>query len=321
MRRAAVLALALAAAPALLRGAEIDPFYLEIEHSARAAQARGDATEAARLYRIACFGMLDQPERLGACLARLGIAQARAGERAEFDATFRRLATVEERFQAFGRAPLAVEERAELLRAAGELLTPEQWALAPKLAPEIARAHAESVAEAGAAAKKPSRQRREPAAVEQLEPSGGSEDPAAMPLGEAPDPAPTSPGAAELVVVESARALLDGTPQIAEVERALARLLPIADAWPGETGMQQVAALLAYRASRWPACVRYFRRAGEPGLERPLERFYLAVCLYETGERAEAARVIAPSAAELRRTPFVARYLDRILGESRAIAP
>jgi hypothetical protein len=37
----------------------------------------------------------------------------------------------------------------------------------------------------------------------------------------------------------------------------------------------------------------------------------MAVCLYEAGERQDAARVASSGLEELRRTPFVEAYLDR----------
>jgi hypothetical protein len=310
-RFAVALAAAALVAGGALASAEVDPFYADIERSAQAALGRGDAAEAARLFRIACFGMLAEPEPLGACLARLGVAQGRAGERGELEETYRRLAQVEERFQGWSRAPLAAAERAELLRWAGELLTEEQWRLAPSIGAEVAAAHAAriAIAEPG----DPRRRRR------------GEREPAAAPAAEAPvaqspsahSPSETTPPLSdddELAAIATAQATLGGTPTLAELEAARTRLAPFAAARPADAELALLAARLAYRAADWPACAEHYRRAGAPPLDRPLERFYMAVCLEETGARAEAAELVAPVVGALRRTPFVERYLERILG-------
>lgn len=78
-----------------------EPFYVDLERSAEVALARGEAAAAARKLRLACFGLLDFPERLGACLVRLGVAQGRAGDRPGFEATFERLDALEGRFPVY----------------------------------------------------------------------------------------------------------------------------------------------------------------------------------------------------------------------------
>lgn len=83
------------------RRPEPEPFYVDLERSAEVALARGEAAVAARKLRLACFGMLDLPERLGACLVKLGIAQGEAGDRAGFEETFDRLDALEGRFPVY----------------------------------------------------------------------------------------------------------------------------------------------------------------------------------------------------------------------------
>lgn len=112
IRRAVLGALALlAVVPVPAPAQEPDPFYLDLERSAELALARGDAPTAVRRLRVACFGMLDRPERLAACLVRLAAAQGQAGDRAGFLATFDRLDGIEERFGAYRAAPLEPGER------------------------------------------------------------------------------------------------------------------------------------------------------------------------------------------------------------------
>jgi hypothetical protein len=96
-------ALALFAAPlaAAERAAEPEPFYLDLERSAEVALARGEAAVAARKLRLACFGLLELPERLGACLVKLAVAQAEAGDRPGFEETFERLDALEGRFPVY----------------------------------------------------------------------------------------------------------------------------------------------------------------------------------------------------------------------------
>ena len=78
------------------------------------------------------------------------------------------------------------------------------------------------------------------------------------------------------------------------------------------------AAEIAYRASRWQDAVRHFGIAGDPGDDEPHLLFYLAVSLYEEGDREQAAEVLRRCVDSLRRTPFVESYVDRILESPRA---
>lgn len=135
-RSAAALALALvAAAPAVVRAQEPDPFYLDLERSARAALVRGDAATAARRLRLACFGLLDAPDRLAGCLVRLGLAQARGGDREAFARTFERLDGLEERFGVYAASALENEERTEFEARLAEWIAPETLARRAAFAP------------------------------------------------------------------------------------------------------------------------------------------------------------------------------------------
>lgn len=109
-RRLPVLLLAwLAAAPA---AAAVDPFYLSRLQEGIASYERKAYGEAVQSLRIACFGMLDEERELAACLARLALAQAGAGNRDGFAQTFRRLVEAEERVGLYTKAQLPPEIRA-----------------------------------------------------------------------------------------------------------------------------------------------------------------------------------------------------------------
>ncbi|HEX9800669.1 MAG TPA: hypothetical protein VGC00_10930, partial [Thermoanaerobaculia bacterium] len=202
MRRlvAGLAALAGLAAPA---GAAVDPFHLAVERDARAAASRGAAVDAARLYRIACFGMLDEPERLGACTVRLALAQHETGDREGFRESWNRLATVEERFQGLSRAAVEEGERQELARAARAWLTAEQLRAIPALgsAEPAAAAPPVSAAEARRSA-----------------PSAPAADP---PAAASPPPAAAAPRAEDHARLAAARELLAGQPAREELTAAL----------------------------------------------------------------------------------------------------
>jgi hypothetical protein len=136
--RAALAALVLlAAAPAPAQ--EPAPFYLDLERSGQLALARGDAPTAARKLRVACFGMLDRPERLAGCLVRLAVAQARGEDRVGFLATFERLDGLEERFGAYRAASLEPAEREEFERRLSAWIEPALLAGRPAFAAASAR--------------------------------------------------------------------------------------------------------------------------------------------------------------------------------------
>jgi tetratricopeptide (TPR) repeat protein len=104
--------------PLLLAGtslhASVDPFYLNLLRDGQLAFDRKDFPAAVRHLRLACFGMLDEPRPLVDCLARLALAQDRADDLEGFRETFKRLAEVEERFQAYTQGGVSPELRTAL---------------------------------------------------------------------------------------------------------------------------------------------------------------------------------------------------------------
>jgi tetratricopeptide (TPR) repeat protein len=88
-----------------------DPFYLRLLRQGSDAYNRRDYQTAVRQFRVACFGLLDEPELLADGLVRLGLAQAAAGDADGFRETFHRLAEVEDRFQGYSQASIPREMR------------------------------------------------------------------------------------------------------------------------------------------------------------------------------------------------------------------
>ncbi|MGD1149233.1 MAG: tetratricopeptide repeat protein [Thermoanaerobaculaceae bacterium] len=88
-----------------------DPFYMRLLRQGTDAFNRRDFPAAVRQLRVACFGLLDEPELLADGLVRLGLAQASAGDTAGFAETFQRLAEVEERFGGYSKASIPSDVR------------------------------------------------------------------------------------------------------------------------------------------------------------------------------------------------------------------
>jgi tetratricopeptide (TPR) repeat protein len=115
----------------------------------------------------------------------------------------------------------------------------------------------------------------------------------------------------------SVQAELDRVRELArtnKLEDACAAARRVADAHPESPEAQHLAGEMAYRTSRWPDAVLYFRRWGEPPDARPVLLFYYAVALYETGDRAGAATALRRSLPNIRRTEYVELYVTKILG-------
>lgn len=88
-----------------------DPFYLRLLRQGTDAYNRRDYQPAVRQLRVACFGLLDEPQLLADGLTRLALAQGATGDDAGFRETFQRLSEVEERFQGYSRADIPKDVR------------------------------------------------------------------------------------------------------------------------------------------------------------------------------------------------------------------
>ena len=154
---------------------------------------------------------------------------------------------------------------------------------------------------------------RPPAAA--ARPPAGAKQPPAKPRETAVPAKPTAAPAPQVPLadgLERVRRLL-ATGVQEELREGLTLARELADANPGSREAQHLAAEAAYRSARWQDAASYFKRGGDPGDARPELLFYLAVALYESGEREAAASALERSLPNLERTPYVDAYAKRIL--------
>ena len=331
------LLLLLAASPAR---AAIDPFYQTLLRDGQHAYDRKDYQAAAHDLRLACFGMLDEPRQLADCLVRLALAQDRLNDLEAFRDTFQRLVEIEERFKAYSQAELAPELRAGLEQRLAARIPAATLAGAPAFRSTIpAKPGPAAVAKAEPPKKEPAKRetvRKEPAGKDtgKPAPSRAAGQPAAPANGSAaaepgksqepqtaavPPPAdPTAPKPltdAERGKLEQARRILAEQRSARELRQAYQLAREVADVHPEAKEAQHLAAEGAYRISRWSDAATYFRRGGDPGEDEPERLFYMAVALYESGDRTGAAAALKRSLANLQRTPYVDAYAKKILGQ------
>lgn len=114
-----------------LAAAAVDPFYETLLRRGTDAFNRRDYQESARLLRIACFGLLEEPEQLADGLTRLALAQALSGDAEGFRDTFARLGEVEERFDAWSSAPIPETARTAFRRQASRLVPAAAFQASP----------------------------------------------------------------------------------------------------------------------------------------------------------------------------------------------
>jgi len=258
----------------------------------KAALSRQEFAHAAQSLRLACFGLLAEPDRLADCLVYLAAAQAEAGEEEAFQESFDRLLEVEQRFGTYSRLALTGELQLTLEDAARRWVSPEKLASVRAFA-ALAEPEPEVPAD------------ETPAANPGTEPETPAEPPAA---GE--------PQPAELATqLEEARAKLGRASNAQELNEVYTAARGIADAHPEASEAQHLVAEIAYRTSRWREVIGYFERGGEIDPDRPALSFYLAVALYETGERERAARVLSSCVDRLKDTAFVRSYAQKIFAE------
>lgn len=475
-RAAALGAILLLVLPAALAAAE--PFYqARLEEGIRA-YASGGYDTAVRDLRIACFGLLDEPQPLARGLTYLALAQAETGDREAFATTFRRLLEAEQRFQAYSEAELAPavrqafearlerwealetlssvpafaavarrmlearivalpppERRQELERRLAAAPDDAVWRLLmaelelaagnfeaattaadpvaarePEGSPRLPWAlciRGRALAATGDCASAlrdlpactrvslgvdvtviqlqcyaelrdwkrgmvllselPPDQRDEPE-IRQLAklferdrrleirairrspapvPAAGEPTAAgALPPDEVPPVAPDAPPPETAGPPETAEptaeptdttaapatapppaALPDATTRVAEARSVLRsstsreeltaafeEMRGLADRQPESPELQVLVAEIAYRLRRWSEVVAYFGRGGDLAPERPDQQFYLAVALYETGDRAAAARALDLCLPDLEETAVVRGYVEKIRG-------
>jgi tetratricopeptide (TPR) repeat protein len=117
--------------PVGFAAAAVDPHYDGLLRQGSYALERGDTATAAKLLRLACFGLLDEPPLLADCLVRLGVAQARSEDGTGFAETFRRLGEIEARDNSYSRGRIATELKDAFEDAAARLIPRSALADAP----------------------------------------------------------------------------------------------------------------------------------------------------------------------------------------------
>jgi len=323
--------------------AAVDPFYQTLLRDGQHAYDRKDYQAAAHDLRLACFGMLDEPRLLADCLVRLALAQDHLNDVEAFRDTFQRLVEIEERFKAYSQAELAPELRAGLEQRLAARIPAATLAGAPAFRSTIpAKPGPPAVAKTEPPKKEPAKRdtaRKEPArketdkpapsraAGQPVTPANGSAaaGPADPDKSQAPPTAVASPPAdppapkpltdAERGKLEQARRILAEQRSARELRQAYQLAREVADVHPEAKEAQHLAAEGAYRISRWSDAATYFRRGGDPGEGEPERLFYMAVALYESGDRTGAAAALKRSLANLQRTPYVDAYAKKILGQ------
>ena len=115
-------------------------------------------------------------------------------------------------------------------------------------------------------------------------------------------------------IVADARVLLKTVEDRDALRRGFVLLRPVAERLPGRSDLQLLAGEIGYRAGLWSAGAEYFKRStpGGRGPVDPTQRFYYAVCLYEAGDYAGAAKAASTGLEKLQRLPFVDGYLAKI---------
>jgi hypothetical protein len=322
-------ALGLAALASPLRA--IDPFYTDLLRDGIHAYDRADYPAAERHLRLACFGMLDEPRELAACLARLALAQDKAADPEGFRETFRRLVELEERFQAYSQGTLAPEVRASLEPRIAALIPAATLQGSPAVFRNLAARKAEGQPGQPGQPGKPQGTRRAepsspvPAGSPPVKPQGSG--PAAQPIERPVSQPPAAPAAApsapavrplsdeEREKLETARKLLAETGRARDLKRAFQLAREVADAHAELLDAQHLAGEAAYRVSRWADAAAYLQRGGGPGDDQPERLFYLAVALYESGDPQAAAGALRRSLPNLQKSPYVDSYAKKILGE------
>ena len=316
MKHILLLGLLLAPLPAQ---AAVDPFYQGLLRDGQLAFDRKEYATAARVLRLACFGMLDEPRPLADCLSRLALAQDGTGDAPGFRETFQRLLEVEDRFKGYSQGELPPELRATLEARLATRLPAATLAGAPAFhstlakknpAPSTSPAPPRSGAPASAPPTAPP-----PAPVS----SSATATPA---VAKTAAPAPVNPPApkpltdSERKQLDPARQLLGEPRPSKELRQAFELARSVADSHPDSQEAQHLAAEGAYRISRWSDAALYFRRGGDPGEEEPERLFYMAVSLYESGDAAAASAAFKRALPNLKRTPYVESYMRKILGGS-----
>ena len=145
-------------------------------------------------------------------------------------------------------------------------------------------------------------------------PDRSAEKPPAAPAPGKPAPVGRPFSLAEREAMERSRRLLAANSPGKDLKESLRLAREVADAHPESKDAQYLAGEAAYRNSRWTDAIGFFRRAGEPGDDRPELVFYLAVALFEMGDQPGATAALKRSLPRLQKSPYIDSYVRRITG-------
>ena len=262
-----------------------DDFYARRLALGKQAFAEGRAGEAAEELRVACFGMLDTPDALIECTARLALAQEGAGRTADAGATIDRFLQLENRFGLFSKSALEPTLQASF-RDLVKKRKGVDLAAAPTPAP-LATAT--------------------PPATPTPTPSPG---PTATPA-----PAPSPKAARADRASREAAAVADAKKLVAanRAPAAKALLVPLATSEAGRELRKQLLEVAIL--------TKDYRLAAEQGdLLAPFQEgeessmFYTAVGLFETGRKNEARALADRCVTKLKPSAYLDYYAKAIRG-------
>jgi len=288
----ALLVSAILATPA----AAYDDFYAQRLALGKQAFAEGKPAVAAEELRVACFGMLDAPEALLDCVARLALAQDRAGRTADADATMDRFVLLNGRLGLFAQLPLepGLKQpfRDLVLKRKGVDLSPPAPTATATAAPTRTPVATSTPVATPTATPTPS-PTPSPTRASTPKPT--------------PTPAPRPAADREAALLADARKLVAGN------KAAEARTLLMPLAVPGASREARKALLEVgiltrdYRLALEQAnALAPFADGEDPSM------FYAAVALYETGKKSEAKALAERCLPRLQSTPFVDYYAKRM---------
>lgn len=273
LRRALIAGLAVWMC-ASLGAAATDPFYLDLFDRGMAHFAAGEFAPAAKELRLAAFGMVDTPESFETAHIHAALAASKASQDAEMRTSVQRVYAAEriQRVYAGLKLPEGVRKNFEAL--AKTTLAANEYAYLMSNAPAPARAMPQVVSRAIPGATRPEAQ------------------PEAAPANTLAD-AEKAIAAGDLAMARTIYSTLLEAPQVTHAD-----LLKIGEG--------------LYRVRDFALASRAFARAGTFGKGEESDRYYYAVALYETGQRAAAKRELAAALPHIELTPDVAQYCTKI---------
>lgn len=262
---------------------DVHPFYRGLLADGIRAFDAADYDRASEELRIAAFGLLDAPEELAVALTRLALAQDAIGDAEGAAVTQRRLAELEARFGAVvvaSAAPGTVEP--------AESAEHE----APQTGPSD----------------------RVAATATRLCVSWTGDGECLQRPSPALDPAldPGAPGPEELAALERLADTAVAKSSSKKLRRALNEARPLAARFPEWSEMQRVTGLLAARSGAHEEALQHFEVSG-PLEADPIDRYYLAVALFEAGRVDEAADTLREVLPLLEQSREVRKNAKRIL--------